>query len=38
MLSVNGKKRNAPDISRKSIAEMFPPTKLVYTALRRQPN
>ena len=26
MLSVHGKKRNAPDISRKSIAEMFPPT------------
>ena len=27
MLSVHGKKRNAPDISRKSIAEMFPPTQ-----------
>ena len=38
MLSVHGKKRNAPDISRKSIAEMFPPTKPGYTALLRQPN
>ena len=32
------KKRNAPDISRKSISEMFPPTKPGYTALLRQPN
>ena len=31
-------KRNAPDISRKSIAETFPPTKPGYTALLRQPN
>ena len=32
------KKRNALDISRKSIAETFPPTKPGYTALLRQPN
>ena len=31
-------KRNAPDISPKSIAEMFPPTKPGYTALLWQPN
>ena len=28
-------KRNAPDFSWKSIAEMFPPTKPGYTALLR---
>ena len=38
MLSVYGKKPNAPDISRKSIAEMFPPTKPGYTTLLWQPN
>ena len=32
------KKPNAPDISRKSIAEMFPPTKPGYTTLLWQPN
>ena len=32
------KERNAPDISRKSIAEIFPPTKPGYTALLQQPN
>ena len=31
-------KQNAPDNSRKPIAEMFHPTKLGYTALLRQPN
>ena len=38
MLSVYGEKPNAPDISRKSIAEMFPPTKPGYTTLLWQPN
>ncbi|KAK2559340.1 hypothetical protein P5673_017956 [Acropora cervicornis] len=32
------KEQNAPDISRKSIAEIFPPTKPGYTALLQQPN
>ena len=32
------KKPNAPDISRKSIAEVFPPTKAGYTTLLWQPN
>lgn len=39
MLSAHGKKQNAPDISRKSIAEVFPLTKPGDTvSLLRQPN